>query len=59
MNDCSKHRGKFKPPLTPEKFWEVDIVEDDDDDPRSKTQTGPPLRSRAQRRAESKLKRRL
>jgi len=59
MNNCSKHRGNFKPPLTPEKFWEVDIVEDDEDDPRSRTQPGPPLKSRSQRRAAAKLKRKL
>ena len=58
INNCSKHRGKFKPPLTPEKFWEVDIIEDDEDDPRSKTQIGPPLR-KFQRRTGDKLKRKL
>jgi len=35
------------PPLTPPDFWEVDIVEPDADDPRNKTQQGPPLRTRA------------
>ena len=59
MNNCSKHRGNFKPPLTPEKFWEVDMVEDPEDDPRSKIHVAPPLRSRAQRRGEAKLKRKL
>ena len=59
MNNCSKHRGNFKPPLTPEKFWDVDMVEDAEDDPRSKIHAGPPLRSRAQRRGEAKLKRKL
>merc|ERR1712013_336652 len=46
MNDCSKHRGLFKPPLTPEKFWDPLIVEDDTQDPRNKTQEAPPLRRR-------------
>ena len=27
MNKCSKHRGLFKPPLTPERFWDADILE--------------------------------
>ena len=27
MNKCSKHRGLFKPPLTPERFWDADIIE--------------------------------
>merc|ERR1711872_692439 len=46
MNDCSRHRGLFKPPLTPEKFWDPLIVEDDTQDPRNKTQEAPPLRRR-------------
>ena len=56
MNKCSKHRGLFKPPLTPERFWDADILEDDPDDPRVKTQPGKPLRTRAVRRAEVKAK---
>lgn len=56
MNKCSKHRGLFKPPLTPERFWDADILEDDPDDPRVKTQPGKPLRTRAIRRAEVKSK---
>merc|ERR1712025_845608 len=56
MNKCSKHRGLFKPPLTPERFLDADILEDDPDDPRVKTQPGKPLRTRAVRRAEVKSK---
>ena len=56
MNKCSKHRGLFKPPLTPEKYWDPDIIEDDPDDPRVKTQVGGQLRTRAVRRAEKKEK---
>jgi len=57
LNKCSKHRGYFKPPLTPEKFWDADIVEGDPNSPRNKTQVGVPFRSRAKRRAEAKEKR--
>ena len=46
MNDCSRHRGLFKPPLTPDKFWDPLMVEDDTQDPRNKTQEAPPLRRR-------------
>jgi len=56
LNKCSRHRGLFKPPLTPEKFWNADIIEDDPDDPRNKTQPGKTLRSRAKRRAEARSK---
>jgi len=52
INDCSRHRGLFKPPLTPEKFWDPLIVEDDTQDPRNKTQEAPPLRRRAERKEE-------
>ena len=46
-NKNSKHRGLFKPPLTPERFWDPDIIEDDEDDPRSEIVVGaPPLRKR-------------
>ena len=58
MNKCSKHRGLFKPPLTPERFWDADIIEDDPDDPRVKTQPGKPLRTRAVRRAEVRERKR-
>ena len=40
-NNNSKHRGLFKPPLTPERFWDPDIIEDDD-----KIIHTPPLRKR-------------
>ena len=56
MNKCSKHRGLFKPPLTPEKYWDPDIIEDDPSDPRVKTQPGGQLRTRAVRRAEKRNK---
>jgi len=56
LNKCSRHRGLFKPPLTPEKFWDADIIEDGPDDPRNKTQPGKTLRSRATRRAEARSK---
>ena len=26
LNKCSRHRGYFKPPLTPEKFWDPEII---------------------------------
>jgi len=56
LNKCSRHRGNFKPPLTPEKFWDADIVEGDPNSPRNKTQDGQPLKSRARRRAENREK---
>jgi len=59
LNKCSRHRGNFKPPLTPEKFWDADIVEGDPNSPRNKTQVGQPLRSRARRRAENREKRKI
>ena len=37
LNNCSRHRGNFKPPLTPDKFWDADIVEGDPNLPRNKT----------------------
>ena len=52
LNKCSRHRGLFKPPLTPEKFWDPLIVEDDTQDPRNKTQEAPPLRRRGERKEE-------
>ncbi|XP_023342878.1 DNA endonuclease RBBP8 isoform X3 [Eurytemora carolleeae] len=55
MNDCSKHRALYRPPLTPEKFWDPEIIEDPES-PRNKTQTGAPLRTRAVRRAEKRNK---
>ena len=57
LNKCSRHRGLFKPPRTPEKFWDADIVEDDPDDPRNKTQSGQVFRTRAVRREEARSKR--
>ena len=42
----SKHRGLFKPPSTPERFWDPEIVEDGPDDPRSKIIDAPPLKKR-------------
>jgi len=59
LNKCSRHRGNFKPPLTPEKFWDADIVEGDPNSPRNKTQAGEPLRNRARRRAEAREKRKV
>jgi len=59
LNKCSKHRGYFKPPLTPDKFWEADIVEGDPNSPRNKTQIGVPFRNRAKRRAEAREKRKV
>ena len=57
MNDCSRHRGLFKPPLTPEKFWDPLIVEDDTQDPRNITQEAPPLRRRGEKRKEEVARR--
>jgi len=57
MNDCSKHRARYKPPLTPEKFWDPEIIVGDPDSPRNKTQNLPPLRTRALRRKESRERR--
>jgi len=54
INKCSRHRAVYKPPLTPEKFWDPDIIEGDPDDPRNKTQNAPPLRTRATRRREKR-----
>jgi len=55
LNDCSRHRGLFKPPITPEKYWDPEIVVEAND-PREQTQYGQPLRSRAKRRAEERAK---
>jgi len=57
MNDCSKHRGKYKPPLTPEKFWDPEMIEGDPESPRNKTQVQTkPFNNRARRRALNKEK---
>ena len=37
LNKCSRHRGYFKPPLMPEKFWDPEIIEGDPEDPRYHT----------------------
>ena len=47
----SKHRGLFKPPLTPERFWDPDIIEDSADDPRNKIFHASPLRKRREEKA--------
>ena len=36
MDKCSRHRGLFRPPLTPPRFWDPLIIEDDPEDPRVK-----------------------
>ena len=51
INKCSKHRGAYKPPLTPEKFWYADIIEGDPESPRNLTQPGSPFNTRERRRA--------
>ena len=58
LNKCSKHRRLFRPPPTPEKFWDPLVVEDDTQDPRNKTQVAPALRNRAQIKADDKERRR-
>lgn len=50
-NRISKHRGLFKPPLTPERFWDPDIIEDSADDPRNKIFHASPLRKRREEKA--------
>ena len=51
-NRISKHRGLFKPPLTPERFWDPDIIEDSAEDPRSKIiHDASPLRKRREEKA--------
>ena len=55
LNKCSKHRGAFKPPLTPERFWDADIIEGDPESPRNKTQPGSPFSTR-KKRAEKRKK---
>ena len=47
----SKHRGLFKPPLTPERFWDPDIIEDAAEDPRNKIIHASPLRKRREEKA--------
>ena len=47
----SKHRGLFKPPRTPERFWDPDIIEDSADDPRNKIFHASPLRKRREEKA--------
>ena len=50
-NRISKHRGLFKPPLTPERFWDPDIIEDSANDPRNKIFHASPLRKRREEKA--------
>ena len=51
-NRISKHRGLFKPPLTPERFWDPDIIEDSAEDPRSKIiHDASPLRKHREEKA--------
>ena len=45
------HQGLFKPPLTPERFWDPDIIEDSADDPRNKIFHASPLRKRREEKA--------
>ena len=56
MNRCSRHRAVHKPALTPDKFWDPDIIEGNPDSPRNKTQAGSPLKSRSQRRTKEDQK---
>jgi len=55
LNQCSRHRGLFRPPLTPPKFWDPDM-DDDTQDPRNRTQAAAPLRSRAKMRLERRAR---
>ena len=58
LNKCSRHRGFFKPPLTPEKFWDPEIIEGEPDDPRNNTQqASPDIRERVAARRERREKR--
>ena len=50
-NRISKHRGLFKPPRTPERFWDPDIIEDSAEDPRNKIIHASPLRKRREEKA--------
>ena len=50
-NRISKHRGLFKPPLTPERFWDPDIIEDSAEDPRNKIIHEKALRKRREEKA--------
>ena len=50
-NRISKHRGLFKPPRTPERFWDPDIIEDSAEDPRNKIFHASPLRKRREEKA--------
>ena len=51
-NRISKHRGLFKPPRTPERFWDPDIIEDSAEDPRNKIiHDASPLRKRREEKA--------
>ena len=50
-NRISKHRGLFKPPRTPERFWDPDIIEDAAEDPRNKIIHASPLRKRREEKA--------
>ena len=51
MDKCSRHRGLFRPPLTPPRFWDPQIIEDSPEDPRVKVQMAAPLRRREERQA--------
>ena len=51
MDKCSRHRGLFRPPLTPPRFWDPQIIEDSPEDPRGKVQMAAPLRRREERQA--------
>ena len=62
LNKCSRHRGYFKPPLTPEKFWDPEIIDGEPDDPRNNTQPPSPglgLKGRVAAMKEKRAKRAL
>ena len=48
---CVILHGLFKPPLTPERFWDPDIIEDSADDPRNKIFHASPLRKHREEKA--------
>ena len=62
LNKCSRHRGYFKPPLTPEKFSDPEIIDGEPDDPRNNTQPPSPglgLKGRVAAMKEKRAKRAL
>ena len=52
---CSSKHKQLRPKKTPEKFWDPDIIDLEDDDPRGKVYDSEPFSTYARRKAARKL----